>query len=273
MNTHRAIALVLGFSVVPAGAGLAQPIELMVDPAQSSISVDVELVTPIGTQSSMDSSPVEGTATIELDDTSAPTSITLADYAFTAQQDLDFAYSFGFLGTVTGVGSGLGLRQPTGSPPTTGPVDGLGAFSLLGVPNQPVGAIDASGTGVIGGTIGMVSIELGTLDPTIVDATGTVVVAGDQVTVTVTVPISTSQDAGSGVIANITGSASVVATGTIPAEDCPADVNGDGELTPGDFNSWILAFNTQSPECDQNGDGSCSPGDFNAWILNFNGGC
>lgn len=55
--------------------------------------------------------------------------------------------------------------------------------------------------------------------------------------------------------------------------DCPADVNGDGLVTPADFNAWILAFNNDAPECDQNGDGQCTPADFNAWILNFNAGC
>ncbi|MEL6796361.1 MAG: GC-type dockerin domain-anchored protein [Planctomycetota bacterium] len=58
-----------------------------------------------------------------------------------------------------------------------------------------------------------------------------------------------------------------------PSNDCPADTNSDGQLTPGDFNAWILAFNTQTPGCDQNADGLCLPSDFNAWILNFNTGC
>ena len=59
----------------------------------------------------------------------------------------------------------------------------------------------------------------------------------------------------------------------LPVVDCLPDVNGDGNLTPGDFNAWILAFNNQDPGCDQNGDAQCTPGDFNAWILNFNNGC
>ncbi|MEO1718041.1 MAG: GC-type dockerin domain-anchored protein, partial [Planctomycetota bacterium] len=59
----------------------------------------------------------------------------------------------------------------------------------------------------------------------------------------------------------------------VPAEPCPADTNGDGNLTPGDFNAWVLAFNNQLSACDQNGDGLCLPNDFNAWILNFNTGC
>ena len=54
---------------------------------------------------------------------------------------------------------------------------------------------------------------------------------------------------------------------------CVADVNGDGLVTPADFNAWVLAFNTQAPECDQNGDGFCTPADFNAWVINYNTGC
>ena len=55
--------------------------------------------------------------------------------------------------------------------------------------------------------------------------------------------------------------------------DCVADTNGDGSLSPADFNAWVIAFNSQAPECDQNGDGLCTPADFNAWIVNFNAGC
>ncbi len=54
---------------------------------------------------------------------------------------------------------------------------------------------------------------------------------------------------------------------------CRADTNGDGMVSPQDFNAWIVAFNAQSPACDQNGDGLCTPQDFNAWIVNFNNGC
>ena len=55
--------------------------------------------------------------------------------------------------------------------------------------------------------------------------------------------------------------------------ECPADVNGDGMLSPTDFSAWIGAFNTNAPECDQNGDGMCTPTDFSAWIGNYNAGC
>ena len=59
----------------------------------------------------------------------------------------------------------------------------------------------------------------------------------------------------------------------IPVVDCVGDTNGDGVLSPADFNAWIQAYNAQSAACDQNGDGLCTPADFNAWIANFNAGC
>ncbi len=56
-------------------------------------------------------------------------------------------------------------------------------------------------------------------------------------------------------------------------DDCLADVNGDGMLSPTDFSAWVGAFNTGAPECDQNGDGMCTPTDFTAWVGNYNAGC
>ncbi|RNC81838.1 MAG: hypothetical protein ED559_08660 [Phycisphaera sp.] len=60
---------------------------------------------------------------------------------------------------------------------------------------------------------------------------------------------------------------------TIPGDQCLADVNDDGTLSPTDFTAWLNVFNNQSPECDQNGDNTCTPTDFTAWITNFNAGC
>ncbi len=56
-------------------------------------------------------------------------------------------------------------------------------------------------------------------------------------------------------------------------DECLADVNGDGVLSPTDFTAWIGAYNANLPRCDQNGDGACTPTDFTAWITNFNAGC
>ncbi|MGP1273552.1 MAG: GC-type dockerin domain-anchored protein [Phycisphaerales bacterium] len=55
--------------------------------------------------------------------------------------------------------------------------------------------------------------------------------------------------------------------------DCTADTNGDGKLSPSDFNAWVSAFNAGASACDQNDDGLCSPDDFTAWLNNYNAGC
>ncbi len=62
-------------------------------------------------------------------------------------------------------------------------------------------------------------------------------------------------------------------TWTVTLDNCPADVNGDGSVTPTDFSAWVGAFNSNAPECDQNGDGMCTPTDFSAWVGNYNAGC
>ncbi len=57
------------------------------------------------------------------------------------------------------------------------------------------------------------------------------------------------------------------------SNDCVADTNGDGMLTPADFTAWVAAFNAQSAACDQNADSLCTPADFTAWVANYNAGC
>ncbi len=60
--------------------------------------------------------------------------------------------------------------------------------------------------------------------------------------------------------------------GDCPSQRLCADTNNNGIVEPGDFNAWIIQFNTQGPFCDQNNNMICEPGDFNAWIINFNAG-
>ena len=57
------------------------------------------------------------------------------------------------------------------------------------------------------------------------------------------------------------------------SNDCIADTNGDGILSPADFSAWVAAFNAMAPACDQNNDGMCTPADFSAWVANYNAGC
>lgn len=61
--------------------------------------------------------------------------------------------------------------------------------------------------------------------------------------------------------------------GEVLASECLADVNQDGQLSPTDYNAWILAYNQRDPRADQNGDGAVTPADYNAWIINYSAGC
>ncbi|MEO1584172.1 MAG: GC-type dockerin domain-anchored protein [Planctomycetota bacterium] len=51
-----------------------------------------------------------------------------------------------------------------------------------------------------------------------------------------------------------------------------ADQNGDGLVTPSDFTSWVLNFNSSNLLADANQDGLVTPADFTSWVLAFNQG-
>lgn len=54
---------------------------------------------------------------------------------------------------------------------------------------------------------------------------------------------------------------------------CPADMNDDDVLTPGDFTAWVAEYNLGDYSADQNRDRYLTPADFTAWIHNYNTGC
>ncbi len=59
-----------------------------------------------------------------------------------------------------------------------------------------------------------------------------------------------------------------------PVPPCPADVNGDQQLTGADFSAWIVAYNAGDLDlADINRDGQLTGADFNAWLAAFNAGC
>lgn len=72
--------------------------------------------------------------------------------------------------------------------------------------------------------------------------------------------------------AAVTAADLAAAEAVIPAGRLCADQNGDGLVTPADFNGWILNFNQGSLIADTNQDGFITPADFNGWILAFNQG-
>ena len=251
----------------------AQPTDLVVDPAQSSINLTVELDTLVGSRTDSDTSPLSGFMTIELDSYTSPTTITLLDYELNADT-LSFFFDYSFLGTITATAENLSLTMPAGAAPVSGAVTPTGAFVVQGVPNQTAGVINVTGTGTVGSAVNGTVIDLSTLSQEPIDVSGTVDIDTGVVTVSVSLPIESSgTDPDTSTTVTLTGSANVIAAGPVPESSCLADTNGDGVVSPADFSAWVAAFNTQSPACDQNGDGSCTPADFSAWVANYNAGC
>jgi hypothetical protein len=54
---------------------------------------------------------------------------------------------------------------------------------------------------------------------------------------------------------------------------CPADLNGDGQLTFFDVSAFLQAYGDAHPDADFNGDGMFNFFDVTAFIVSFNGGC
>lgn len=260
-------------SLITACPALAQPADLDVDETQSSIFLEITLDTPLGSQTDDDTAAIDGTVTLELDDYDNPTTVTLIDYNFTSGS-LNFVFNYSFLGSVTASATGLSLGLPAGAMPASGPVDALGMFTVDNVPNEVTGIVDVAGTGTIGALVGSSTVDLSTVAQDPISVSGSINVASDTITLNISVPLEgTDTDPDTGVTVLFSGTASVVATGPVPAGECVADVNGDGMLTPTDFTAWINAFNNNLPRCDQNADAACTPTDFTAWINNFNAGC
>jgi hypothetical protein len=264
----------LSATAVSAFSAAAQPTVLVIDPLQSSVTIEICISNPLaGTRCDTDSSPIAGDVEIELDDYGTPTQVTLNRFDYATTQALSYFFNFGVLGTVSGSAATVALGSPMGAAPVTAAVAGDGSFTLMGIPSEAAGTINISSTGLIGTVIGNQTIDLATLAVDPFDVSGTVSVSGGVVTLSFSAPLVGSSTTTDGTTIAVDGQAVGVAVGPVPEAPCPADANGDGLLLPNDFSAWIAAFNAQGPACDQNGDGLCLPNDFSAWIANFNAGC
>ena len=153
----------------------------------------------------------------------------------------------------------------------------LSQTSTIAVPYRPMGASlssDGSELRVVGGNSSSTAGN-GTFSET---REGEMTVI-DTATLAVLDAIDTGHpaaNAGASADGSVISFASPGADGIVvirEANDCLADTNGDGMVSPADFSAWVAQFNSGGPLCDQNGDGMCSPADFSAWVANYNAGC
>lgn len=277
-TTHavRAAAVVALAGLAP--GALAVPVPLAVDDAQSSLAVEVSTTVFGFPFSEMDSSPVAGTAEVDLtlDGSGQPDTIALNDFAFQTSEELSVTFSVPFAGTLSitlPAGTQANYVTP-GTPTAAVPVATDGSFTIPMVSTALVGTADVTGTQSFADATQ--TLDLSTFDAPSDDLTGTVTVAGDQVTLVFDVAASATEDVdiGGGVFVPVTVSAaaSVVATGTLPP-DCQPDLSGDGFLNTTDINLFVSAFLASDAAADFNDDGFFNTTDINLFVAAFLAGC
>lgn len=262
---------------------LAGPIELVVDPAQSS--ADIELcLSVISTACDTDTSAVGGTITLSLDCPPAPEEITLHDFVLQMIDDVDLLLDYGSEGQFIATGSNVGLSYADpGTPmPPTGVIADL--FTYTDVPAVAEGQLDYLATDFVCIGFGFAgyecedTIDLSTIVLEPLSVEGTLTVSGSEVTVVLDMTISGPVDADNPGLGTMTIDATVVAVGTIPPACCPGDLTGDDRVTPEDVSKLVGCLSGPSGgaagacQCaDLDGDGDVDIGDVAAFQAVFEG--
>ncbi len=231
-----------GLAVVSLGlasAALAQPVGVPIDPALSSVRV--ELVTDLGRDS--DTSPLGGDIEMQLDNYTSPGFLTVHDYRIDVLEQIDLEIDVFIIGRVTITASGVSASYATPGTPL-GPValEG-GNFELLAIPTVLTGILEYEATGLF--CTFFEGADLPCSDTIDLADAGVVVleslagtVTSDNGEVTVQSTASVSQD--------IQGFATVNADGTIigsaPIPECAADLNADGQIDADDFFTFLDLF-------------------------------
>ena len=267
----RGLLLVSGLSTIALGA----PIDMEIDPALSSLDLEITVDITIASDTDTNSSTLSGNLEMEFDDLGNPTSISLIDMAIMIDQPMNYDWSFGFLGSADAVLSdGSVLYANPGT--TVGPVPvNAGSFAfpevLINLGGQLIVDYDIF---VVGS--GSELLELGALGSVGSAFSGSVIVDGETITVTSVLPFDATQalfDPNGNEIGTVTtvGTATIVAVGTNPV--CPADLTGDGALNFFDVSAFLNAYASENPVADFNNDGAFNFFDVSTFLAAFTAGC
>ncbi len=273
MNAHTLFAVSI-CSLIAASA-MANPVELTIDPAQSTLDLSVTIDIGLASDTDSDSSTLSGLVEIELDDNGNPTMISLNDLIAVIDNDLAFSWSFGFFGSADSTLSNGSVEYATAGLPT-GPVPlTAGAFAFPSVLVNLNGLMEFNYDIFLAGT-GSETIDLSQQGSFESPLDGDLVIDGESVTLTSSLPFDTSvplTDADGNELGMVitVGTATIVATGTIPS--CPADINGDGDLNFFDVSAFLSAFAAMDSAADFTGEGDFNFFDVSAFLTAFSVGC
>ena len=123
---------------------LGQPVDVPIDPALSSVRI--ELLTDLGNDS--DTSPLGGGIELQLDNYSSPGFLTVYDFQINVLEQIDLEIDIFLIGRVTITGSNVSASYATPGTPL-GPValEG-GNFELLSIPTLLTGILSYEATGL-----------------------------------------------------------------------------------------------------------------------------
>jgi len=255
-------AVVFGLSI-PAWA---TPVTLTVDPAQSS--VNMQLCMTIGsTRCDDDTSPVTGTIVAGLNCLTSPTTVTIHDFDLALTHNLVFSLNWGFpTGAFNATASNTALHYSTpGTPQPPAPLT-AGAFTAPGIPVDATGSLQYATTLLVcaaftgAGQPCSTTIDLSTLVLNPVTLTGTITVTGRTIAMTANVNVTGPIDAANPTLGTVTMTGTLHAAGTVPlpsvsnfigalmgtvtAPDliCESDINADGLTNGRDVQAYVKAL-------------------------------
>ncbi len=283
----RATILAAVLCVIPSRHTLGQPIEVILDSGDVSVTVCVN--SPLGGEvCDVDQSTVSGSTDIELDAYDVPTEILLHDFHLSLDQTMNFVINFGALGTITAdiQNATVDYAQP-GVP--FGPSPLLSdAFTFLDVPTNPSGTANYS---VPSGTLICVfltnsgvpcaaALDLSQQGTVLADSiSGEVTVNGNVLDFRSDLDLTVPLESKTTTIGSLRMTGSVHGTATLPSS-LPGDIDGDGDVDLIDFASFSACFGLSAPEpptcdaaawnaSDMDGNGIVNLVDFNTFATNI----
>lgn len=254
---------------------LAEPFDLTVQSPPSSVTAELCL----NGQCDDDTSPVTGFFTIELDNNTSPTEITLLNFNLVVTNQINLLLNFGFLGgTLTATANNLQVSYANPGTPITGPLDGSGNFSLATVPANATGVLSYTATALTClllqglGQPCSDTIDIADLGTQVADTiAGMITIDNGVATYSAQLSVISDVPPDTEGVGTLEISGNILATGNVPADTtpCPCDRDGDGVQSIGDYFTFLTEFFAQlggPGSADFDGDGTVTVGDYFSFL-------